>query len=863
MDILYVLAEITVYSGIIFAMTMLLKKCFGSKMSAFLHYAVWMVLIVRLLTPVTITSPVHFFTLPEEPSVVNETEQEVLQPYQPIERSAAYTADFDSAPAQAPSISAQPQNKIENSTPVKKHIKITWQQIAVIVWFAGTGILIIYLAAVFLTLRRHLKRNGVPPSAKLRRLFEETKAQMGIQANIRLICTYEYGTPALMLPRTVIMPIDALAAMDDEQTTYALRHELMHYKRGDHVMSILLSLLNAVYWFNPFVWLAFRQMRMDMETACDGAVVKRLDDSGRGRYASLIVRLFAQPEHRQVVLGMAQANARKAAEQRVRGIFMKDKSKRSAKLISAALTAVLLVTCFTTACQPTPEKPIVQTKNNDTVADAVAQYQAQDEETVVIHTYTAPETWQAEAHDEVKNIDIFVDAKVDVPTDTWGLYELVPITPTEDDVRKMLTAIVGDATIYGEHTLESKEYLLEQITRLEWQKKEFERRLNEGEFSEDEKLAQDAEENGPEPAPHRIKLTEEDLQRNIESYTAMINEAKAKLPNAPDEETIVKNEFVLADMFRDGISVEEAQSSGITLFDDGMNRVVGLRGTVDLGRDTPADISMEYHCRQGTHFNLRFTDYDDNEQGFFGPVAYTGQELFKCDISAEQAAETARAKVAEMGFDYLDIDTTQVCAMLDRKRKEGDQFPECFEFVFTRVMDGATATFAHGDGVMTEDEVLALEYAPHWKVDEVTVHVDDSGIISVDIGTLKSDVARQAYGIELMDFKKIMGIFETQVFIENAFRHDAYMEKAINREIHIDSIRLGYMPTAWKDHSGKLIYTPVWDFFGYEVVTYEEGTGKNGDFAEFLDENNQRTNDLVNQSLLTINALDGTIMIRE
>ena len=33
----------------------------------------------------------------------------------------------------------------------------------------------------------------------------------------------------------------------------------------------LLSFLQAVFWFNPFIWLAFRQIRADMETACDSA----------------------------------------------------------------------------------------------------------------------------------------------------------------------------------------------------------------------------------------------------------------------------------------------------------------------------------------------------------------------------------------------------------------------------------------------------------------------------------------------------------------------------------------------------------------------------------------------------------------
>ena len=37
MEILNILLEITIYSGIIFAVTMLLKRCFKNKMSPLLH----------------------------------------------------------------------------------------------------------------------------------------------------------------------------------------------------------------------------------------------------------------------------------------------------------------------------------------------------------------------------------------------------------------------------------------------------------------------------------------------------------------------------------------------------------------------------------------------------------------------------------------------------------------------------------------------------------------------------------------------------------------------------------------------------------------------------------------------------------
>ena len=143
---------------------MLLKKCLGSRMSAFLHYTVWMVLVIRLLMPVTVTSPFHFFEVPAQSAALAVSEQTAAQTYQPAEMPSAFTADTDAAQVQASS-TAENENgqNTAQSTPaaVKIQTSLTWQQIVVIVWLAGTGICLAYIAAVFLTLREGLKETAL------------------------------------------------------------------------------------------------------------------------------------------------------------------------------------------------------------------------------------------------------------------------------------------------------------------------------------------------------------------------------------------------------------------------------------------------------------------------------------------------------------------------------------------------------------------------------------------------------------------------------------------------------------------------------------------------------------------------------
>ncbi len=451
METLNILFEITVYSGVIFIATMLLKTCFKDKMSPLLHYAVWFVLVLRLMLPATIASPVRLFVIPVEPQIPIGM---VVQPdaYQPVTTSGINTEDIADTQPQAEAVSP-----VHNETPVTHEnagqlLSLSLPQVLTLAWLAGAGVCLSYLAFLYASLRRKIRRNAARPSKRLIELFEEAKSEMGIKANIKLVCQYEYGTPSLLFPKTILMPADALISMNDEQTMFALRHELAHYRRGDHIVSILLSLLNAVYWFNPFVWAAFGQMRRDMETACDGAVVKTLCAAAKSRYAMLIVSLSAQPAHRQLALGMSHLGLRKAAEQRVKGIYMKGKSRMSTKLITVLLAAALLFTCFTTACQPISESTYMVNENNNQQASGAPSL---DIPVKVSEKVNSGENYPI-------NIDADVIA---LNIAEYPIYSYVPCSFTQSEVDKAIAYFFNDSPLYARDFIKSKSMIVDELAQ--------------------------------------------------------------------------------------------------------------------------------------------------------------------------------------------------------------------------------------------------------------------------------------------------------------------------------------------------------------------------------------------------------------
>ncbi|MDD5017664.1 MAG: DUF6034 family protein [Eubacteriales bacterium] len=463
MTILNTLLEITIYSAALYGAIMLFRALLKKHASPVMLYMVWFILIARLLMPVTINSGFSLIVIPSAEDTVQAQEvdfsalpgdmgSETESPAMVQDSAGTQTVTNLTAQSQDAGTSAAE----DTAQTIRWSFTWDWNTALISLWLGGASFVLLHTSASAARLKKRLKADAVPAPPEWRYIAEEIQAELGIRRDVRIVMMKDFVSPALSasLRPTVVMP-KQMFSQSAEQIAFALRHELMHFKRRDHLVCLLLMLLKAVYWFNPVVWLAAKQMKMDMETACDGMVVRSMDNTEKKLYAATIIDMYAK-EQTRFVLGMAMGHTKQTAERRIRGIFMRKRSSRRVRIMAALLAAVMLMACFTTACQPTPEEAVIVQR--DALEDKIAQTAAP------VATYSAPETWTETVDMQGSEVPVTIDAVITVPdVDAYPVYNVEAASFTQEQIDALMDYFVQGKSIFTIDYERTKEELQQEL----------------------------------------------------------------------------------------------------------------------------------------------------------------------------------------------------------------------------------------------------------------------------------------------------------------------------------------------------------------------------------------------------------------
>ncbi|HWQ57418.1 MAG TPA: DUF6034 family protein, partial [Clostridia bacterium] len=481
MKILLTLAEVSVYSAILYLAVLLFRRLLGNRLSPALHFLMWFLVAARLCAPITIESGFHLPALAQaQPAsaagldLASLGEREIF--YREPEIIQSGNASSPAASSNDGGAQAEPPGN-DTVFPAPPAFNLTWADALLALWACGMAARALPLLLTGQKLRRAIRTNGLLPDERTRRVYAYCAEKLRLRRAPELRLLASIQTPALTvgLRPAVILPAQLAKEFSDERLSYALMHELTHYKRGDHLVALLLRALETVYWFNPVSWLLGRGMARDMETACDSAVASSLNGTARRAYAHTLLSLVSQPRRESYVLGMA-LSAERDAQRRIRSVFAPAKSGLPIRLAAALVSLALMFACFTTACQPTPEKEIIVNKGDDTLGAAIQNTpmntagglaSAAPEEDVTEKLRAAlgvPEHWAYSGQSADGALNIVADADVTVPNAL-----ALPVANaelrefTQGDIDRVIEVLFGEGLTWYDGNTFTKEWVEEQL----------------------------------------------------------------------------------------------------------------------------------------------------------------------------------------------------------------------------------------------------------------------------------------------------------------------------------------------------------------------------------------------------------------
>lgn len=219
--------------------------------------------------------------------------------------------------------------------------------IVLMIWLAGVLVLTgVYWSGNWRL--RTIMQFAAEPSCRIRQRFDACRRRLRLKQKIEqrqsgfITAPVSFGWQRPF----VVLPKDSIDRLSQSELDHVLLHELTHIKHGDNITNYLFCVAQALFWCNPLVWLALRQMRWDREAYCDWAVMNEMtSDTERIAYGQTILNFAAASNTRlPTVNGFCQSKDQlKYRLQQVVGFQQETKWKR---LLGRCFAGFLAVTAI-------------------------------------------------------------------------------------------------------------------------------------------------------------------------------------------------------------------------------------------------------------------------------------------------------------------------------------------------------------------------------------------------------------------------------------------------------------------------------------------------------------------------------------
>ena len=142
-----------------------------------------------------------------------------------------------------------------------------WPAWAGVFWLSGVAVCLARAVRGVIGAERLRRRCRIVADSGIFALVEELRTRLRLPRRVRVLVSEEIVVPSVMgiLWPVVLLPATFLTGVPPEQLRAILAHELAHIRRWDYLVNLGQMVVEALLFFNPFVWWISRQMRVERE----------------------------------------------------------------------------------------------------------------------------------------------------------------------------------------------------------------------------------------------------------------------------------------------------------------------------------------------------------------------------------------------------------------------------------------------------------------------------------------------------------------------------------------------------------------------------------------------------------------------
>ena len=281
-----------------------------------------------LLLAQTLGTPLLSFevTNPFRRASLRTTFSAIIAPEQAVSTSNSLRAV--SSPAAASSAASSPAADL-------------WFLAATGIWAAGAVLSYLRVMLGWRQLRRLVHAARPMKGDRFEGLLAQLLREPGIRSRVTVVMDERCAVPfTWRLRRPIIMLPTAVKSWPPGQLRSVLMHELRHIAWHDPLTRTAARVVCSLFWFVPFIWIAYELLMVEQEKACDRDVVERGVESRQ--YASCVLNIARASRRPTLFESVSLAGQRKRVlENRIRSIVRGGSTMKKGVLVFVAASVIV------------------------------------------------------------------------------------------------------------------------------------------------------------------------------------------------------------------------------------------------------------------------------------------------------------------------------------------------------------------------------------------------------------------------------------------------------------------------------------------------------------------------------------------